>query len=98
MSLCVLIGDEVTAAGFRLAGVDVHVPSQAQAPDLFRRLVREAQIILVTAEAADWIPGEELQRSMVAVSPLVLVIPDIRGRARPADLTQVLRRQLGMAE
>jgi vacuolar-type H+-ATPase subunit F/Vma7 len=98
MSLCVLIGDEVTAAGFRLAGVDVHVPEPASAPELFRRLAREARILLVTAEAAEWLSGEELRRAVAAEDPLVLVIPDVRGRVQPPDLTRDLRRQLGMAE
>jgi len=93
-----LIGDEVSAAGFRLAGVDVHVPDAAAAPGLFRRLSAEADLVLLTAEAAEWVPKEDLRRAMAEDRPLVLVIPDLRGRSRPPDLSAELRRQLGMAE
>ena len=98
MTLCAFVGGEVTAAGFRLAGVDVHVPEPAAAPGLFRRLSQEVELILITAEAAAWLPGEDLRRTLIAERPLVLVIPDVRGRARPSDLGAALRRQLGMAE
>ena len=38
MTLCAFIGDELTAAGFRLAGARVHSPQAAEIPELFRRL------------------------------------------------------------
>jgi vacuolar-type H+-ATPase subunit F/Vma7 len=98
MALCAFMGDEVSAAGFRLAGVDVHVPSRAEAPALFQRLVVDAQIVLLTAEVAGWLPQETLPRVLVADRPLVAVIPDVRGRTQPSDLSGQLKRQLGMAE
>ncbi|MEA3278386.1 MAG: V-type ATP synthase subunit F [Pseudomonadota bacterium] len=98
MTLCAFIGDEVSAAGFRLAGVDVHVPRPEQAAGLFQRLRDEAELILLTAEAARWLPEDGLRRARAANRPLVLVIPDVRGRAQPPDISAALRRQLGMAE
>lgn len=98
MGFCAFIGDEVSAAGFRLAGVDVHVPGREQAPDLFRRLLRESQLVLITAEFAGWLPEDLLQRASVAAQPSVLVIPDMRGHVAAPDLASSLRRQLGMAE
>jgi vacuolar-type H+-ATPase subunit F/Vma7 len=98
MTLCAFIGDEVSAAGFALAGIDVHVPSRDKAANLFRRLIGEAQMVLVTAEVAGWMPQEELRKALAAERPLVLVIPDVRGHAEPPDVAVVLKRQLGMAE
>lgn len=98
MSLCAFIGDEVSAAGFRLAGVAVWVPTREEAPVLFRRLLDEVQIALITAEAATWLPHDELRRALAAEQPLVLVIPDVRARAEPPDVASTLKRQLGMAE
>lgn len=92
------IGDDVTAAGFRLAGVDVYVPAQADLPDLFRRLSGTAGLILITAEVAGWLPAGVLERALVADRPLVLVLADVRGRYKPPDLGAALRRQLGIAE
>jgi vacuolar-type H+-ATPase subunit F/Vma7 len=96
--LCAFIGDEVSAAGFRLAGVAVHVPAPPETAAVFRRLVREFQLVLLTVEAAERLPAQELQRALAAERPLVLVIPDVQGRSQPPDLGVLLRRQLGMAE
>lgn len=88
----------MTAAGFRLAGIEVHAPCAADTVPLFRRLIQDAQMVLITAEAADRLPEAELQHALAANRPLVLVIPDARGRLQPADIGSLLRRQLGMAE
>jgi vacuolar-type H+-ATPase subunit F/Vma7 len=98
MTLCAFIGDEVSAAGFRLAGVQVHVPESASAQGLFQRLMDQVDLILLTAEVAEWIPAPVLHQAFAADRPLVLVIPDVRGRLQPPDICAALRRQLGMAE
>lgn len=98
MTLCAFIGDEVSAAGFRLAGVEVHVPAADEVPALFRRLGSRTDLILITAEAAEGLPAETLRATLAAGRPLVLVIPDVRGRRLPPDIGAALRRQLGMAE
>jgi vacuolar-type H+-ATPase subunit F/Vma7 len=98
MGLCAFIGDEVSAAGFRLAGIDVQVPEPAQTLPLFQRLLGEVDILLITAEAAGRLPEAGLRRAIAADRPLVLVIPDIRGHEEPPDIGAALRRQLGMAE
>lgn len=98
MSACVFIGDEVTAAGFRLAGVAVHVPRPEQVRTLFNRLLAEAELVLITAEYAQRVPPNLLQAAQLRSRPPVLVMPDIRGRREPPDRGAALRRQLGMAE
>ena len=98
MGLCAFIGDEVSAAGFRLAGVEVYAPAPEETALLLRHLIRESEMVLMTAEAAERVPADELQRALTAQRPLVLVIPDVRGRQQPADIGSLLRRQLGMAE
>ena len=98
MTPCAFMGDEVSAAGFRLAGIDVHVPGPGKSPDLFRRLLVESRLVLITAESAGLVPAELLRRAQIEGAPPVLVIPDVRGRVQPPDLASLLRRQLGMAE
>ena len=94
---CAFIGDEVSAAGFRLAGVAAHSPDPAQAPELFERLRGEAAMILLTQEALSWVGEGRVRAATLAGRPLVLVIPDVRGRHRPPDIGEAIRRQLGMA-
>jgi vacuolar-type H+-ATPase subunit F/Vma7 len=98
MPLCAFMGDELTAAGFRLAGVEVHVPSRAAASAVFRRLAAEAELVILTAEVAGWLPAEEVRRLVVAERPQVAVIADVRGQVLPSELSTALKRQLGMAE
>jgi len=95
---CAFIGDEVSAVGFRLAGVAVHCPAPAQAPALFRRLRGEAALILLTQEAQGWVGEAAVRAATLAGWPLVLVIGDVRGRHSPPDIAALIRRQLGMAE
>ena len=98
MAVCAFMGDEVSAAGFRLAGVDVHVPTATQAEGLFRRLLGDSQLVLITAEVAERLPVDLLQSALISDHPLILIIPDIRRRIRPPDLSFLVRRRLGMAE
>jgi vacuolar-type H+-ATPase subunit F/Vma7 len=98
MSSCALLADEVTAAGFRLAGVDVHVPAEDGLAQCFTRLCEEARLLLVTAELAERLPAGLLRRQQRASGTLILVIGDVRGRREPEELGAGLRRQLGMAE
>jgi len=98
MTACVFMGDEVSAAGFRLAGIVVHVPTRSAALVLFETLCEEAELILLTAEVAEWLPSERLRVALHSVRPLVLVVADIRGLRQPPDVAGVLRRQLGMGE
>lgn len=98
MTACAFMGDEVSATGFRLAGIDVHVPAPGNAAGLLRRLLAESQLVLLTAETAALVPEELLRRAQTKAAPPVLVIPDVRGRVEPPDLASLLRCQLGMAE
>ena len=95
---CLFIGDEVSAAGFRLAGVTSHTPAVAEVAALFQRLRGEAGLLLITAEYAGHVPEHLLAEAQREQQPLLLVIADIRDRVVPADITSALKRQLGLAE
>lgn len=98
MALCAFVGDELSALGFRLGGVECHSPTPAETPALFRTLLGRVQLILLTGEAAQALPPDLLRRTQAAERPLVLVIPDVRRRLLPPDRVDLIRRQLGMAE
>lgn len=95
---CVFIGEEVSAAGFRLAGVEVHVPAATEVTELFRRLLGEAALILIDAGTSARLPPPLLARAVREQRPRVLVIADIRGLLEPVDMIGPLKRQLGLAE
>lgn len=98
MRSLVFIGDEATAAGFHLAGMQVVVPAAGEEESVFRTARSQADLVLVTAEAASRIPGQMLSEALAVGAPLVLVIPDVRGRGLPPDPAAGLRRQLGVSE
>ncbi len=100
---CVFIGDELSAAGWRLAGADCHRPALADTPELLRAMRRtlgcddEPGLILITAEYAAALPPALLAEALAAQCPPCVVVPDTRGRVAPEDLTATLKRQLGLA-
>lgn len=95
---CVFLGDEVSAAGFRLAGVDCPPTTDAEIPALFRDALARGGLVLITAELAGQLPAELLAGALRAQRPPILVVGDMRGRRAPPDLAAALKRQLGLAQ
>lgn len=96
MNDIVFIGDELSAAGFRLAGARVHVPDETETRAVFESAQRNARLLLITAEVAAQLPPAVLSRALVGTRPLLLVVPDVRQRQAPPDLVGRVRRLLGM--
>jgi vacuolar-type H+-ATPase subunit F/Vma7 len=94
----VFIGDEVTGAGYRLAGVRVETPLPGEELSLLEHVRAQAELILVSAECASRIPAQSLSRILAAPQPLVLVVPDVQGRTAVPDVAARVYRQLGMQE
>lgn len=97
MAAVIFIGDEVTAQGFRLAGAGTHVPAKDAVAASFADALREAELVLITADAAGYLDADTLGRAVRAASPLVLVIPDAALRTMPPDPTDTVERVLGIA-
>lgn len=93
----VFIGDEVTAAGYRLAGLDVRVATPAEAPALWGRVLGEAPpLLLITAECAAALPPEALDAALARLDPPVAVVPDAANRVPLPDFTARVRGSLGI--
>ncbi len=97
MTAVVFIGDEVTAQGFRLAGTRTHVSATDAVAASFADALRDAQLVLITADAAGKLDAATLDRAVRAASPLVLVIPDAALRTLPPDPAEAAERVLGIA-
>ncbi|MGD2021442.1 MAG: Vacuolar H+transporting two-sector ATPase F subunit [Thiohalocapsa sp.] len=97
---CVFIGDAVSAAGWRLAGAECHTPRAAELPGLLRALRRSGDVglIVLTAEWAMHLPPALREEAAASQRPPCVVVADARGRVEPADLTAILKKQLGLAE
>jgi vacuolar-type H+-ATPase subunit F/Vma7 len=96
MQAPIYLGDEVTAAGYRLAGVQVRVPDLRDADAAFEQARAQAPLVLVSAAVAARIDAAQLRAALMALQPLVLIVPDARGGVPRPDLAARLRGQLGM--
>ncbi|HRP95956.1 MAG TPA: V-type ATP synthase subunit F [Rhodocyclaceae bacterium] len=90
------VGDELSAAGFRLAGARVHTPAPGQEASVLQQALRESAFVLITAEVATRIAPAIMNRVLASAEPLVIVVPDVRQRCAPTDLGRAVRAQLGM--
>ena len=90
------VGDAITASGYRLAGVTVHVPPDGEEAAAFERARAEAHVVLVAMGTALKIPLARLEQAIAAQAPLVLIVPDLDGGASPVDPAARVRRQLGL--
>jgi vacuolar-type H+-ATPase subunit F/Vma7 len=98
MALPIYIGDEVSAAGFRLAGLRVRTPVPDECDEVLQWACKEAPLILISAEMARCLPQERLNQCLAMQTPPIVVVPDVLGRAKMPDLANALRRQLGVLE
>lgn len=92
----VFLGDELSAAGFRLAGAITRTPAPGEAGAALAWARQQAPLVLVTAELAQSIPSALLNEALTALTPLVVIVPDLRGRSAPADLAAAVKRDLGI--
>lgn len=86
------IGDELSAAGFRLTGIGTLVPGSSADSDGEREALARASFVIAAAGPAAGLAGDV----SAATGPLVAAIPDILGSAEPPDLVRKLRRILGI--
>ena len=96
MSGVVFIGDELTATGFRLAGIEVAAHSPGAARDAFVQARKHADLVLLTADYARHIPAGELDDALLSEAPIVAIIPDILNQTPPPNLAGRLRSVLGI--
>jgi len=96
MGSAIFIGDELSAAGFRLTGIETVVPEPEQAGAALDDARKRADLVIMTAELANQVPAAALEAAMLAEAPALAVIPDVLFRAAPPDLGKRLRSVLGI--
>ncbi len=96
------IGDEVSAAGYRLAGLNVTITEAKMTRDTLLSLIRQASartsLVLIGSETACRLQRAELDTLLAAIKPALVIVPDIRCHAPAPDLAARLHTQLGMLE
>jgi vacuolar-type H+-ATPase subunit F/Vma7 len=92
----VVIADELTAVGWRLAGAQVSVASSADVDARFQQASQRAEVVIITAQLAARVSALRLQAALLAFPPLTLVIADLQHAQEPPDLQAQARRALGV--
>jgi len=96
MPTLVFLGDEVAAAGWRLAGVDARPCEPGSEGAALAQALDEAQLVLVSAEAAARIPEAQLRAALRRLNPVTVVVPDLREAVPYPDVAARMKRQLGI--
>ncbi|WP_343115713.1 V-type ATP synthase subunit F [Ostreiculturibacter nitratireducens] len=92
----IFIGDDVTAAGFRLAGVPSFSPDPARLEEVIASEGEDCRMIVMTAEMLSRLP-ERVARGLLESSyPLLAVVPDARETVAVPDIEAEVRRALGI--
>lgn len=94
----VYIGDEVSACGYRLAGLETHVPTANNLAAELESIIRNAALVLLSAEIAGRLADDQREQLLARIKPPVVVVPDVRGHAQLPDMATRLRKQLGVLE
>ncbi|MGA3310929.1 MAG: V-type ATP synthase subunit F [Xanthobacteraceae bacterium] len=96
MGRAIFIGDELSASGFRLTGIETLVPEPDAVESAFADARTRGSVVIITAELARHIPPPQLEAAMLAEAPTLAIIPDVLFRAAVPDLTRRLRSVLGI--
>jgi vacuolar-type H+-ATPase subunit F/Vma7 len=92
----IYLGDELSAAGYRLAGALVRTPRAGEEAAALAWARTQAPLVLVSAAVAAGIAEAVLRSALSALAPLVLIVPDLQGDVPLPDLAARLRGQLGL--
>ncbi len=98
MSSPVFIGNEVDAAGYHLAGLQIRTPSADQLLDAVQWARDHAPLVLISAELAQYLPASVVDSLLAGVTPPVVIVPTLHSRVPMPDLATRLRRELGVLE
>jgi len=98
MPVAEYIGDEISAAGYRLCGVDVHVADKHNALLLVKAACARASLVLLGSKTALYIDSKELETLMLNTQPSVMIVPDVGKLESVPDIAPLIYRQLGMLE
>ncbi|HEX4884260.1 MAG TPA: hypothetical protein VFX05_08990 [Casimicrobiaceae bacterium] len=96
MRIACYVGDEVTAAGFRLAGFATIVPEPAREREALAAARSGAPLVLLCAAVASRIDATVLASALAALDPPIAILPDLRGEASVPDPGPRIARALGL--
>ena len=95
--IAIYIGDEASAAGYRLAGVATFVPDAGSETRAFAQALNEAALVLVSSAVAARIDAARMSLAASAMTPLVAIVPALDPAVPFPDIGAQLRAEIGLA-
>lgn len=92
----VFVGDEVTAAGYRLAGAEVRVPEPGRETETLARACADAEWVLIDTTTAGAVAPQVLRTALTRLQPILVLVEDIRATTPLPDPGEAVRRRLGL--
>jgi len=92
----IFVGDELSAAGFRLCGVETRVPAPGNEEGYLHEAMTEARVVLLGSRCAKAVSPAALEVALAQLSPLVMLVPDWDGTLPPGDPANKVRQVLGL--
>lgn len=92
----VLIGDELAAAGFALAGAEAWPAAGPLAQARFDDALRRARLVVLTPAAAAALDAPALRAAVLRGAPPVVVMPDLVAPRADTAFAQRMRAALGI--
>lgn len=98
MAAPIFIGDEVSAAGYRLAGVRIRTPGPIEVLEVITWACRQSPLVMITTEYAAMLSASDQDHLLSQLTPALVVVPDIRSKTAEGELARRMRAQLGVLE
>ncbi|MBF0444898.1 MAG: hypothetical protein HQL68_04865 [Magnetococcales bacterium] len=98
MAKLVFIGDEISAAGWALAGMEVITPSAGSEEYTVREALRDTEMLIITAQIAQNITPGLLEKILTSTSVLTHVVGDMQNQQPQPDYEAQLRTKLGLGQ
>jgi vacuolar-type H+-ATPase subunit F/Vma7 len=92
----IFIGDALTAAGFRLAGVETRVPASAALAGAVDTARGQCRVLVMTTALHATLPPPLARALELGDAPLLALVPDVQAQVPVADLEVEARRALGI--
>ena len=90
------VGDEATAAGFRLAGLATIVPEPGRELEALAAARSQAPLVLLCAAVAGRLDAASLRAALAAPSPPVALVPAVGEAVVEHDIGARVARALGL--
>src|SRR5579862_8119562 len=92
----VVISDELSALGWRLAGARQLIADGESVHQRLREVERDADVVFVTADLAQRLPDSVLKAALSKEKPLMVLIAGLPNGVEPPDLEQEVKHVLGV--